>query len=70
MVVARTEVAEKPGCVCYAWMWVWVSGWLFLVRLWASIIEGEAFGCAALVRSPLDKAPATRADTTAKQEVP
>jgi len=21
MVVARTEVAEKPGCVCYVWVW-------------------------------------------------
>jgi hypothetical protein len=26
MVVARTEVAVEPGCVCC--VWVWVSGWL------------------------------------------
>jgi hypothetical protein len=41
MVVAGTEVAEKPGCVCC--VWVWMSGWLFWcgVHVMASSCKGH-----------------------------
>ena len=64
MVVARTEVAEKPGCVCC--VWVWVSGWLFWVHVLASSIGDSIWMrrcCFWLVSLGLDLSlgPATRA---------